>query len=156
MSACDYLTSLVDILEITIVDATVCLFTAAVAEDLVATVARGAELQRVIFSRPSLQLDYSCCVSSGRAGKTAAMVAFRGKGAKVQYTELVMSAQASIAFAGDGLLSVTPDYKHLGSFQYPNCSLRHEPRVRGHSGNMLLLLCDGISLAAHGFTLEIA
>ena len=84
------------------------------------------------------------------------MVAFRGKGAKVQYTELVMSAQASIAFAGDGLLSVTPDYKHLGSFQYPNCSLRHELRVRGHSGNMLLLLCDGISLAAHGFTLEFA
>ena len=116
MSACDYLTSLVDILEITIVDATVCLFTAAVAEDLVATVARGAELQRVIFSRPSLQLDYSCCVSSGRAGKTAAMVAFRGKGAKVQYAELVMSAQASIAFAGDGLLSVTLDYKDLGSF----------------------------------------
>ena len=79
LSACDDPTSLVDILEITIVDDTVCAFTAAAAEDLVAKVARGAELQRVIFSRHSLQLDYSRCLSSGRAGKTAAIVAFRGK-----------------------------------------------------------------------------
>ena len=75
------------------------LFTAAAAEDLVAKVARGAELQRVIFFSHSLQLDYSLCVSLGRAGKTAAIVAFRGKGAKLHNSELVMSAQASIAFA---------------------------------------------------------
>ena len=80
----------------------------ATAEDLVAKVARGAELQRVLFSRNSLQFDYSRCLSSGRAGKTAAIVAFRGKGAKLQYTELAMTAQASIALAGDGLLPVTP------------------------------------------------
>ena len=74
-------------------------FTAAVAEDLVAKVARGAELQRVIFFSHSLQLDYSLCLSLGRAGKTAAIVAFRGKGAKLHNSELVMSAQAAIAFA---------------------------------------------------------
>ena len=45
--------------------------------------------------------------------------------------ELVMTAQASVAFAGDGLHPVTPDYKHVGSFQDPNCSLRHELRLRG-------------------------
>ena len=84
-------------------------FTAAAAEDLVAKVARGAELQRVIFSRHSLQLDYSRCLSSGGAGETAAIVASRGKGAKLQYTEFVMIAEASIAFVGDGLLPVTPD-----------------------------------------------
>ena len=88
-------------------------FTAAVAEDLVAKVARGADLQRVIFSRHSFQLDYSRCLSSGRSRKTAAVVAFRGKGAKLQYAELVMIAQASIAFVGDGLLPVTPDYQHF-------------------------------------------
>ena len=73
-------------------------FTAAAAEDLVAKVARGAELQRVIFSRHSSQLGYSRCLSAGRAGKLAAIVAFRGKGAKVQKAELAMTAQASIAF----------------------------------------------------------
>ena len=88
--------------------------TAAVAEDLVAQVARGAALQRVIFARHSLQLDYSRCLSWGRAGETAAIVAFRGKGAKLQYTELATHAQASISFAGDGHLPVTPDSKHLG------------------------------------------
>ena len=101
---------MVDIPEITIVDDTVCFFTAAAAEDLVAKVARGAELQRVIFSRNPLQFDYSRCLSLGRAGKTAAIVAFRGKGAKLQYTELVMTAQASIALPGDGLLPVTLAY----------------------------------------------
>ena len=88
-------------------------FTAAAAEDVVSKVARGAELPLVIFSRHSVQLDYSRCLSLGRAGT---IVAFRGKGAKLQYAELVMTAQASIAFAGDGLLPVTPDYTHLGSF----------------------------------------
>ena len=131
LSACDDPTSLVDFPEITIVDDTVCFCTAAAAEDLVAKVARGAELQRVIFSRHSLQLDYSRCLSSGGAGETAAIVASRGKGAKLQYTEFVMIAEASIAFVGDGLIPVTPDYKHLGSFQDPNCSLRHELLVRG-------------------------
>ena len=106
-------------------------FTAAAAEDIVAKVARGAELQRVIFSRHSLQLDYSRCLSSGGAGGTAAIVASRGKGAKLQVAELVMTAQASTAFAGDGFLPDTLDYKHLGSFQDPNCSLRHELLVRG-------------------------
>ena len=76
-------------------------FAAAAAEDLVAKVARGAELQRVIFSRHSSQLGYSRCLSAGRAGKLAAIVAFRGRGTKLQYAELVMTAQASIAFAGD-------------------------------------------------------
>ena len=116
LSACDSPTSLVDISKRTIVDDRVFLFTAAVAEDLVAQVARVAKLQLVIFSRLSLQLDYYRCLSSGRAGKTAAIVAFRGKGAKLQYTDLVMVAQAPIAFAGDGIIPVTPGYKHLCSF----------------------------------------
>ena len=30
-----------------------------------------------------------------------------------------------------GFFPGTLDYKHLGSFQDPNCSLRHELRVRG-------------------------
>ena len=78
-------------------------FTAAATEDVVSKVARGAKLPLIIFSRHSVQLDYSRCLSLGRAGTTAAIVAFRGKGAKLQYAELVMTAQASIAFAGDVL-----------------------------------------------------
>ena len=102
----------------------------------------------MIFSSHSLQLDYSRCLSSGRAGKTAAMVAFRGKGATVQKAELAMTAQASIAFAGDGLLSVTPDYKDLGSFQDPNCSLRHELRVRGAQLKYVVAPLRCISMAS--------
>ena len=113
MSACDSPTSLVDVPEITIVDDTVCFFTAAAAEAILAKVARGAELQRVIFSRHSLQLDYSQGLSSGRVGKTAAIGAFRGKCAKLPYAELAMTAQASISFAGDGPLPVTPVYQLL-------------------------------------------
>ena len=105
LSACNSPTSLVDIPEITIVDDTVCLFTAAAAEDFVAKVAHGAELQRVIFSSQSLQHDYYRCLCSGCAGKIAAIVAFRGKGAKLQCAELVMTAQASIAFCWRGASS---------------------------------------------------
>ena len=119
LSACDSPTSLVDIPEITVIDDTACCFTAAAAEAPVAKVARGAEQQRVIFSSRSLQLVYSPCLSLGRAGKLQPLLPSAGE----EPNSNTPSWQASIAFAGDGILPCTPDYKHLGRFfKDPNCA----------------------------------